>query len=299
MALNSDLLKSVEGLTEAQIATIITLSTNDEATILASKQKEFKDGQTKVFAEAVGLALKDSESFEAYSARIKDGLKGDSTETKSQLDAANKKVTELEKALKEGSQDKSILQKLADAENRVTELTAAYDESKQALANKEDEFKNKFLDLKVSTDIKRAISGLKFKDSFSKEVQETLIKSAESQILQENKPDYEGDTLVFRGEDGNILRNKDNSLHPFTATDLLKSKLVGALSEGVQARGAGSSNAGGNNPISLNGAKTQIEADEMIAKQLAENGIARGTQAWQEQSIEMRTAANVQDLPVR
>lgn len=295
MPLNQELLKSIEGLTPEQITQIETLSKNDSVNDIAAA----KVSVMSELAHSAGLALNTGEDVAAYGARIAEGLKGDSAELNKALEAEKLKVSELDKKLKEGAQDKGVLQKLADAESRITEMTAALESGKTLLTEKEAAHKSELLSIKVDADINSAVAGLKFKDSYTEDIQKTLIKAAKGTVLGENKADYVEGVLVFRGADGNILRNKDNALNPFTVQELIKSQLTGALAEKQQQGGAGSGNGAEGKTVSISGAKTQIEADKLIAEQLAAEGVPRGTSAWSEKSLEMREAAKVESLPIK
>jgi hypothetical protein len=115
-----------------------------------------------------------------------------------------------------------------------------------------------------------------------------------------------GKRLVFKGENGEIARDPENHLEPYTAEALLKKELraMGILDEGRQASGAGThqpqqQQQQGGAPVDVSMARTQQEADNIIHNQLNALGLVRGSKKYQEAYDAAWKDNNVINLPVK
>ena len=89
-------------------------------------------------------------------------------------------------------------------------------------------------------------------------------------------------------DNGAVMRNPDNKLNPFTANELIARELknMGVLETGRQQQGAGSQGGQGGGggqggSYDLSGARTQSEAQDIIAKHLMSQGKIKGTPEFQ------------------
>ena len=84
-------------------------------------------------------------------------------------------------------------------------------------------------------------------------------------------------------ENGTPRRNPENNLRPFTASELVAKELatMGVLDTGRVQTGAGTDpgtgGRGTGGAVDLNGAKSQDEAHEILAKQLMAQGLINGS----------------------
>ena len=115
-----------------------------------------------------------------------------------------------------------------------------------------------------------------------------------------------GRRLVFNDSNGAIMRNPDNHLEPYTAGELLTKELkaMGVLDEGRKATGAGTtspagSSAGGDGSVAvdISMARTQTEAQDMIARQLMQQGMVNGSKEFQDAMTKAWEDNNVKALP--
>ena len=87
---------------------------------------------------------------------------------------------------------------------------------------------------------------------------------------------------------------KDKSLNNLTVADMLRSQLetMGVLETQRQQQGAGGNggNGGGNVNVDLSTARTKVEADEIITKQLMAQGHAKSDADWYTVFSEARKA---------
>jgi len=260
--------------------------------------------------ETSGIVKAEGEKSFDYMKRVIGEFKTSATgsETlKSEIETYKTKVSDLENAIADGQGDSVTAQKLKDAEANLTALQTQYDTDKQSWTDKEKEFNGKITGIQVNSEFAKATGGLKFKAGYPDSVQKTLIDSAKSGILAVNKPDWidsEGTKImVFRGPDGEILRNKGNALQPYTAAELISEKLKDVIDAGQKKPGTGTKNPEGQPDVielvEVAGAKTQVEADTIITKYLLQQGELRGTASFAEKQAEIRDKNNVSKLPMR
>ncbi|MBO7510436.1 MAG: hypothetical protein J6T35_04555, partial [Bacteroidales bacterium] len=101
-----------------------------------------------------------------------------------------------------------------------------------------------------------------------------------------------GRVLAFM-KDGAVLRNPENGLNPYTATDLVMKELkgMGVLEEGRVQTGTGSKEepvGSGNGTVDISGAKSQVEADEIISKALLSRGLVKNSGAYMKEYDRIR-----------
>lgn len=313
--LTADILKAspvLAAITEEQIAAITELSKNDENAVIARKLGEVHGQYDRDIKEATGIEKPAGvKTYDWMKSTILPKVK-EVTELETKLATAKTDYEALELKLKDGKVDEAIKQKLTDAETLVTtlkgQLETAATEHKTAL----EKLQNTNADILVNNEFDKALAGQKFKDEniISKQVRDSFINNAKSAIKAEFKTDWiddgnGGKQLVFRNAEGEIHRNKDNGLNPFTAQELFMSKIGDVLEVGKKQAGAGTGagaagGAGGAGAtLDLSGAKTQVEADEIATKYLMDKGVARGTDGFQTEFTKIRDENKVADLPLR
>jgi hypothetical protein len=148
-------------------------------------------------------------------------------------------------------------------------------------------------DVTVKNDLTAATAGIKFKAEFPESVTKVLLDQALAKV-KSMTPEYidngqGGKMLAFKDETGAVMRNPENQLNPFTASDLVQKELktLGVLDEGRKQAGGGTGgnggggNGGGGNIVDVKSAKTRIEANEVIASTLMAQGLVNGTDAYQ------------------
>ena len=115
-----------------------------------------------------------------------------------------------------------------------------------------------------------------------------------------------GRRLVFKGQDGEIVRNPENHLEPFTAEELVRRELrqMGILDEGRQQPGSGTKppkpQQGGASGalVDVSMARTQNEAQEIIAQSLMKQGMVNGSKEFQKAMDDAWKANNISALPM-
>ena len=314
MALTPDVIKANESLAtlnDAQVAAIATLSVNDENTVINNKIGELHGKYDQDVKEVSGVEKNQGEKSYDYVKRVLGDFKskvGSSSELTTKITGYETEISNLKKQISEGKGDEVIRQQLTDAQSQLSALKSQYDTDKQTWGTKEKEFSQQITGIQVDTQFEKAVAGLKFKAGYPESVQKTLLSSAKSAILGAYKPDWvEADgqkIMVFRDAKGEIARNKANSLNPFSAQELIGEQLKDVIDLGQKKSGTGTENPGKNSVdaielVDIAGAKSQVQADEIIVKYLMQLGETRGSASFAEKQKKLREDNGVNKLPLR
>jgi hypothetical protein len=105
-------------------------------------------------------------------------------------------------------------------------------------------------------------------------------------------------------KDGAIIRNQEKQLEPITAGDLLTRELkaMGILDEGRKAAGSGTippTKTGDSVPVDVSTARTQTEAQDIIARQLMTKGMVNGSKDFQAAMDAAWKDNNISALPIK
>lgn len=317
MALNADKLKSVQGLTPEQVREISTLSQNDEDQVIYDKVRDIHTQYDRDILEVTGKqkpgTMKTYDHLKQVLSELKEAASGGG-ELQKQLDQLKREKADLENQIKDGKGDEAIRKQLTELQGQLKEkeshLKKWEDKYKTEIKAKEDEIakkENEALQFRVESEIDKALSKLKFKDPslLPASLKELAVTAAKTELLNNTKYGFESDgnggkTLVFYDANGNIMRNPNNSLHPFTADELLAPKLEPVLDPGRKATGTGKepqrqqSSGGG---LYLGDAKSKTEALTKIQAHIISLGIERGTEAFTQKQNELWKENNVAALP--
>lgn len=311
MALTSELVKAnaaLSGLTDEQITAIVTLSTNDENSVIAQKTGEIYGALDADILAVTGVAKNGTEKTYDYAKRVlseyKTKVEG-ANGLQAQIDNLTKEKTRLEKAIADGATDaetaKALKQAKADLANVQTEFTALKTKYEQA----EQTHQNELFGIRIESALQTATAGIKFKAGLPESATKVLLSQAIDKIKGMN-PEYiddgkGGKILAFKDANGAIMRNPENALNPFTPGDLLTKELdaMGIIDKGRQAAGggttppAGGSGSGAGATVDVSAAKTRVEAYDAIAANLMAQGLQPGTekfdagvqQAWKDNNV--------------
>jgi hypothetical protein len=314
MALTPEVIKAnaeLATLSESQLAAIATLSVNDENQVINTKIGELHGRYDEDVKTVTGIEKNQGEKSYDYVKRVLGDFKakiGEATELQNKITGYETEIANLKQQISEGKGDEVIRQQLKDAQTELATLKTQYDTDKQAWVNKEKEFSQQITSIQVDTQFEKAVAGLKFKAGYPESVQKTLLSSAKSAILKTYKPDWVeaggSRVMVFRDEKGEIVRNKANSLNPYTAQELISEQLKEVLDPGKKTTGTGTEEPGKGGVdtieiVDIAGAKTQVQADEIIVKYLMQNGETRGSASFAEKQKKLREENGVNKLPIR
>ena len=301
---------ALSGLTEEQQQAILTMSKNDEEVTIGNRFREVYNQLDATIAKATGVPRNGDEKTYLYLERAANILaeKANSVDTlKGQVDALTKERDNLQKAVEKGG-DAELKKQLTQANADLAAVRQQYDTLKGDYDKLSTSHAEELLNMQIDNVMQSAKAGLKFKAEFPQAATDTLLQQALNTVKGMN-PEYiddgkGGKRLVFKGQDGEIARNPENHLEPFTAEELLKKELkaMGILDEGRQQIGTGTkppTQQQTTTSLDVSMARTQNEADEIIHNQLNAQGLVRGSKAYEEARMEAWKAYDIIKLPLK
>lgn len=309
--LTVDILKQntkLSGLSDEQLNAIATMSQNDENTVIGARIGELHGQYDADVLSVSGIAKKSGEKSYDYVKRVlgdyKDKLDASKT-LQSQLDAANAQIEEL----KTKGTDEAIKQELKDAKTRVEQLKTSLKAKETEFTTAKADLEKQVMNAHVDYAFQAATSGLKFKDGISESLKSVILSAAKNEVLAKGTPELiddgkGGKRLALRGADGNLVNNPKNGLAPYTIQELvMETSLKDAINTAPIHGGGGTGptpSADPNLPLDLSGAKTQLEADNMIENYLLTvKGLTRDKAEFGEESLRLRNEAKVAELPLK
>lgn len=306
---------ALAGLTDVQVNAIAEMSRNDENTVIGTKIGALHGQYDTDIFSITGIKKNDGEKSYDYAKRVLNEYKtkaGSTQDLQQKLDAANKKVTDLEKKIESGEGDAALRQQLKDTKAQVSQLQSQLQTKETEFNTQKKELEDNIKNVHVDYAFQAAVSGLKFKSGITDNVQNVLLKSAKAEVLTKGTPDFiddgqGGKKLVLRGQDGNILNNPKNNLNPYTLQELiLETSLKDVIDTGRQQIGGGTGGQGGQGgqggsgvTLDLSSVKSQVEADKAIESYLLHTGLTRDSQEFADKSLEIRNDNNISQLPIK
>lgn len=306
---------ALAGLTDVQVNAIAEMSRNDENTVIGTKIGALHGQYDTDIFSITGVKKNDGEKSYDYAKRVLNEYKtkaGSTQDLQQKLDAANKKVTDLEKKIESGEGDAALRQQLKDTKAQVSQLQSQLQTKETEFNTKKKELEDNIKNVHIDYAFQAAVSGLKFKSGITDNVQNVLLKSAKAEVLTKGTPDFiddgqGGKKLVLRGQDGNILNNPKNNLNPYTLQELiLETSLKDVIDTGRQQIGGGTGGQGGQGgqggsgvTLDLSSVKSQVEADKAIETYLLHTGLTRDSQEFAYKSLEIRNDNNISQLPIK
>ena len=302
---------ALSGLTDEQKNAICLMSKNDEEVTIGNRFREVYNQLDATIAKETGIARNGDEKTYLYLERAAKTLAAKANS----VDGLNAKVNDLtkerdrlQKALEEGG-DETTKKQLSQATKDLDSVRKQYDELKTQFEEQKTAHASEMLGVKIDNELSKTLGQLKFKADFPQAAVDTLKDQAIAKV-KGMSPEYiddgkGGKRLVFKGEDGDTLRNSENHLEPFTAGELLTKELkaMGILDEGRQQPGTGTkppkSQEQGGTPVDVSMAKTQNEAEQIIHNQLNAQGLTRGSKAYQEAMTQAWKDNNISSLPIQ
>ena len=302
---------ALAGLTDEQKNAIALMSKNDEEVVIGNRFREVYNKLDETIARETGIARNGDEKTYLYLERAAKEL---ATKANS-VEGLNTKIADLtnernrlkEQIAKGG--DEALRKQLEQATKDLDGVRKQYDTLKADFDKAKTDHAAELFGIQVDNVLAGAQAGLKFKPEFPQAATDTLLAQALAKVKGMN-PDFiddgkGGKRLVFKGENGEIARDPENHLEPYTAEALLKKELraMGILDEGRRAAGAGTEPL--KNPqqqgavVDLSLARNQQEADDILRKQLGAQGLIRGSKAYQDAYDAAWKEHNIIALPIQ
>lgn len=303
---------ALAGLTDEQKNAIALMSKNDEEVVIGNRFREVYNRLDESIAKETGIPRNGDEKTYNYLERAARTLAAKANS----VDGLNTKIADLTKErdklkqqVAEGG-DEATRKQLAQAQKDLDAVRTQYDTLKADFDKAKTDHAAELLGVQIDNVLAGAQAGLKFKAEFPQAATDTLLAQALTKIKGMN-PDFiddgkGGKRLVFKGENGEIVRDPENHLEPYTAEALLKKELraMGILDEGRKATGAGThqpqqQQQQGGAPVDVSMARTQQEADNIIHNQLNAQGLVRGSKKYQDAYDAAWRDNNINTLPVK
>ena len=302
---------ALSGLTDEQKNAICLMSKNDEEVVIGNRFREVYNQLDATIAKETGIARNGDEKTYLYLERAARQLAGKANS----VDGLNVKIADLtkerdrlQKALEDGG-DETTKKQLAQVTKDFEAVRRQYDELKGQFDEQKKNHAAELLGVQIDNALAGAQAGLKFKAEFPQAAVDTLVAQALAKV-KGMSPEFiddgkGGKRLAFKNENGEVLRNSENHLEPFTAAELLQKELkaMGILDEGRQQQGTGTKPPQGGGkadaPVDVTMARTQSEADDIIHNQLNAQGLVRGTKAYQKAYDIAWKDGNISSLPIQ
>lgn len=302
----------LNALTDEQKAAIVTLSKNDEDTVIGGRFREVYNRLDETIARETGVARNGDEKTYDYLERAARALaaKANSVEgLNNRISELTRERDRLKKTVEDGSMDEALRKQLGQAQADLENVRKEYDTLKNETDQMRQTHAAEMLGLQVDNEIRGAMGGIRFKADLPQSVTDILLRQAIEKVKAMN-PEFVdngqgGKRLIFRNADGSEMRNKENRLEPFTAGELIANELkaMGVLDEGRKQPGGGTKppqgGGGGNIPVDVSMARTQSEAYEVVANQLMKQGMTNGSKEFDEAMKEAMSNPIVRALPIQ
>lgn len=308
MALTREIIeKNLSGLTDEQYNAIVTMSQNDEENYMRTRTREIYNEMDETISMALGIPRNGAEKTYTYLERAAKEFAGkyaDYDAIKGQVSELTKANAALQKTIEEGVADKELSSKYEVAVKDLANARKAYGQLKADFDAQKAEHEKALISMRVDSALEAAAGSLKIRKDVNPQLAQFAVKSA-LDTVKGYAPAFEDDgkggkVLVFYNEDGSRRNNPEKALAPFTASELIAEQLksLGVLEEAAPGLGTGGRSPQGPAPTAL-GARTRVEADEAIEKELSVRGFVRGTDKWNDEFHRLRTEYKVSELPLK
>lgn len=301
---------ALASLNDEQKNAIVTLSQNDENAVIAAKTGEIYGNLDTDILSTSGIGKNGTEKTYEYAKRVISDLKGKAESVdalQTQIRSLTQKNSALEKSIAEGNGNEQLNKELKQAKADVANLTNQFVELQKSKDEMAAKYATDIKNMQIDGAMQSAIASIKFKPELPESATKVLMQQAIDKVKGMN-PDFEDDgnggkIIMFHDASGAVMRNKANSLNPYTASELLTNELdsMGVLDKGRQAAGGGTKtpNVGGNagGAVSIEGAKTRTEAYDAISNVLIAQGLQPGSKEFSEKMTEAWKDNNISSLP--
>lgn len=287
---------ALKGLTDEQIGAIVTLSENDENSVLGAKFGEVYRQMDASIEKATGIKRNGDEKTYLFL----DRAVKEYTEKYADYDTLKNKIVDLEGKIAKGG-DEALKAELEKANKELENTKVQFNTLKASFDTEKANHLKALSDYKIDNELARAREGIKMKQGFNEAVLNTLIAQATSNIKAKNPSFEEKDgreRLIFHDENGAPLNNAENKLNPFTAKELyIKEFEAMDILEKTPTKGAGGKQPSVNASLHL-GATSKEEATSIINKTLFDMGISKTDLRFQDEFDKLWKENDIDSLPL-
>ena len=289
MALTLDLLNAQEGLsglTDEQKTALVGLSERDEEASFNKRFGETLGQMDTVIASEGAIQRNEGEKTSEYMARVIRTLKSSADEGagyKTTNESLTAEIESLKAKIASGAGNEELKKDLDKLKGELASAKKVNGELQESLTKKEAEYKGKLEGYRMESEIGTAMSGVALKKELPEATKQALLTLAKQNVMASKHVfDETAGVFIFQNEDGTPM--KDKSLNNLTVADMLRTQLetMGVLETQRKLTGTG----GDDNPpalttnVDLSTARTKVEADEIITKQLMAQGHAKSDADW-------------------
>lgn len=299
-------------LSDEQLTAIATLSENDENVVIGQKTaeiyKSFDDDIKEVTGKSKPTSMK---TYDFLKNTLKDMKTSSDKATTLETEIAGLKTDKvnLEKQIKEGSQDAALKTKVAELERDIADKTTTVTKLQADIVQKDADHQtalgveaNKNVDLKFATVFAEEKAKLKFKN-IPEVALNAAIKEVENDIKTKGTPEFKDGKVFFRDADGNMITNPNNLQNPYSAGEMFsdalsKSELIEGKRDASGGGGGPAGGGGGTVTMNMSGVKSQHGGNEQIREYLKAEGVPQGSSEYQEKFDTLFKDNGLADLPL-
>lgn len=297
--------EGLKGLTPEQINTIVTLSRNDENSVIGARFGEVYRQMDETIQKHLGIPRNGDEKTYLYLERAAGEYANrykDYDTFKGQIESLKAEKAALEAKIASGAGNDVLKHQLDDVRKELQTTKEQYGTLKAEKDKLEADHAKEMLGLRIDAEVSHAREGLKFRSGLNDAVIGNLVDSAVAKIKAMN-PRYveENGTSVLRFYDANgvIMNNPENNLNPFTAKELLLRELKSFdILDKAPREGAGGGGFDPKPPMNSYGA-TQEAAVAAIDKELSAKGLVKGTPEYEQEMFRIYDENKIDTLPLQ
>ena len=299
MALTLDLLNAQEGLsalTDEQKTALVGLSEREEESTFNRRFGETLGQMDTLIASEGAIGRNEGEKTSEYMTRVIRTLKTSADEGagyKTANETLTAEVERLKKQIESGAADAELKQRVAKLEGDLASAKKINTDLQESLTKSAAEYKGKLEGYRMESEIGAAMAGIAMKKELPEATKQALLTLAKQNVMgSKHVFDETAGVFIFQDADGNPM--KDKSLNNLTVADMLRQQLetMGVLDAGRQQGGAGGHEnpGGGGAGVNISSARSKVEADELMEKQLMAQGHAKSDANWGELMRDLRTS---------
>lgn len=300
--------EALKDLEDDKVNAIVAFALNAGKEAISTKVREIHSGYDNDVKEVLGIERPgDKKTYEWIKTDILPRVK-ESEQYKQQFETLKVEQEQLKQQIADGKADgiskermRELEKQLRDKETEISAVRTQKEQEANDWKKKYHEAEKAKANMLVDFEFQKSLIGVKPKPGLTEDEFKVIVDYGKGSLLNDYKPDWDNEKLVFRDATGSIALNPEKGMTPYTAGDLLLSKIKASTDTGYKQTGGGTKPGKDNDPshgFELNAA-TQVDADAKITKHLVELGIARGTPAFNAKLKEIRTEHGVEKLPLR
>lgn len=297
--------EGLKGLTPEQINTIVTLSRNDENSVIGARFGEVYRQMDETIARHLGIPRNGDEKTYLYLERAAKEYAGKYAgfdALKQQVESLKGEKAALEAKIANGQGSDALKEQLESVRKELQTTKEQFATLKTEKDGLELKHSQEMLGLRIDAEMSKAREGMKFRSGLNDAVIGNLVDSAINKIKALN-PRYEEvdghQVLRFYDANGVIMNNPENNLNPFTAKELLTRELKAFdILDAAPRRGAGGETLIPTHQGGAYGA-TQEEAVANIEKELSSKGLVKGSPEYESEMFRIYDENKIETLPLQ